>query len=81
MGHKMTDVDSFGAAVGIYRAAKTLNKKAYIVVNDVTTSVRPLLEVFEEANSEEQGIVIGSSQARELVDRNTVVVVVDTNRP
>ncbi len=81
MGHKLPDADSFGAAVGIYRAAKTLNKKVYIVVNEVTTSVRPMLEVFEEANSGEQGIVIGSSQAREIVDRNTVVVVVDTNRP
>ena len=81
MGHRMTDVDSFGAAVGIYRAAKTLNKKAYIVVNDVTTSVRPMLEVFNEANGSETGIVVGSGQAREIVDRNTVVVVVDTNRP
>ena len=42
MGHKLPDADSFGAAVGIYRAAKTLNKKVYIVVNEVTTSVRPL---------------------------------------
>ena len=81
MGHKLPDADSFGAAVGIYRAAKTLNKKVYIVVNEVTTSVRPMLEAFEEANSGEQGIVIGSGQAREIVDRNTVVVVVDTNRP
>lgn len=81
MGHRMTDVDSFGAAVGIYRAAKTLNKKAYIVVNDVTTSVRPMLDLFDEMNSTEPGIVINSGQAREIVDRNTVVVVVDTNRP
>ena len=81
MGHKMTDVDSFGAAVGIYRAARTLNKRAHIVVNDVTTSVRPMLDVFLEANNSEQGIVINSSQAKEVVDRNTVVVVVDTNRP
>jgi c-di-AMP phosphodiesterase-like protein len=81
MGHQMADADSFGAAVGIYRAARTLNKKAYIVMNEVTTSVKPMLESFEEGNSSEQGIVIGSNQAKEIVDRNTVVVVVDTNRP
>lgn len=81
MGHKLQDADSFGAAIGIYRAAKTLNKKTYIVLNDVTTSVRPMLELFNEINGEEHGIVIGSGQARETVDRNTVVVVVDTNRP
>ncbi len=81
MGHRLTDADSFGAMVGIYRAAKTLNKKAYMVINDVTTSVRPMLDTFNEANSGELGVVIGSGQAREIVDKNTVVVVVDTNRP
>jgi c-di-AMP phosphodiesterase-like protein len=81
MGHQMADADSFGAAVGIYRAARTLNKKAYIVMNEVTTSVKPMLENFEECNSSDPGIVIGSSQAKEIVDRNTVVVVVDTNKP
>lgn len=80
MGHRMPDADAFGAAVGIYRAARTLNKKAYIVVNEVSTSVRPMLELFEEMNNGE-AIIIGSGQAREIVDRNTVVVVVDTNRP
>lgn len=81
MGHQLTDADSFGAAVGIYRASKALNKKAHIVVNEVTTSVRPMLEEFNAANSAETGIVINNSQAQEIVDRNTVVVVVDTDRP
>ena len=67
--------------MGIYRAAKALNKKAHIVVNEVTTSVRPMLEEFNAANSPETGIVINSSQAREMVDRSTAVVVVDTDRP
>ena len=43
--------------------------------------MRPMMEAFAEANNHEQGIVIGSSQAKEIVDRNTVVVVVDTNKP
>ena len=81
MGHKMPDADAFGSAVAIYRAAKTLNKKAYIVVNEATSAMRPMMEAFAEANNHEQGIVIGSSQAKEIVDRNTVVVVVDTNKP
>ncbi len=81
MGHQLTDADSFGAAVGIYRASKALNKKAYIVVNEVTTSVRPMLEEFNAANSAETGIVVNNSQAQEIVDRNTAVVVVDTDRP
>lgn len=41
MGHRLLDIDSFGAAVGIYRIAMAMNKKANIVVNEVTSSVRP----------------------------------------
>ena len=42
MGHKIADPDSFGACMGIYRAAVSLEKKAHIVINEVTGSVRPL---------------------------------------
>lgn len=34
MGHSITDVDSLGAGIGIYCAAKNLDKKAQIVRND-----------------------------------------------
>ena len=43
MGHSLSDVDSIGAGIGIYCAAKVLGKKAQIVVNDPTSSVRPLM--------------------------------------
>ena len=46
MGHRLADIDSFGAAVGIYRIAMSMNKKANIVVNEVTSSVRPMMERF-----------------------------------
>ena len=48
MGHKLTDVDAFGAAMGIYRAALALEKRAYIVINEVSASLRPLYELFEQ---------------------------------
>ena len=47
MGHRMPDVDSFGSAVGIYRIAQTLGRKAHIVLNEATTSVQPLVELFK----------------------------------
>ncbi len=81
MGHKMADMDSFGAAIGIYRAAKVLGKRAYIVMNDVTTSVRPMREGFMDNPGYEPDMFLTSAQAIEIVDRQTVVVVVDTNRP
>lgn len=80
MGHKLGDMDSFGASVGIYRAAKALGKRAYIVVNEVTTSVRPLRDCFVDNPAYEQDMFLTSEQAQEMIDRNTVLVVVDTNR-
>ena len=46
MGHSISDVDSLGAAIGVYCAARVLGKKAQIVLNEVTSSLRPLVEGF-----------------------------------
>ena len=81
MGHKITDVDSFGAAIGIYRAARTLEKKAYIVINNPTSSIRPLMDGFLHSQDYDSRMFVTSHEAKEIVDDNTVVVVVDTNRP
>ena len=81
MGHKIGDVDSFGASIGVYRIAKTLNKKAYIVLNEVTKSVRPLKERFERSGYYEPDMFLNEAQAKEIVDLDTALVVVDVNRP
>ena len=81
MGHRQTDVDSFGAAIGIYRAAKVLGKRAYVVVNEITSSVRPMKECFTDNPIYETDMFLNSEQAIEMIDRNTVLVIVDTNRP
>ena len=81
MGHKITDVDALGAAIGIYRAGKTLGKPVHIVVNDPSTSIRPLIAGYLNNPEYEPSMFIDREQAVELVDDNTVVVVVDTNKP
>jgi c-di-AMP phosphodiesterase-like protein len=83
MGHKIGDIDSFGAAIGIYRAVKSLNKKAYIVLNEVTTSLRPMINRFAGNTDYEEDLLIKSSAAIELAkkERNAAVIVVDVNRP
>lgn len=81
MGHKITDVDALGAAIGIYRAGKTLGKPVHIVVNDPSTSIRPLIAGYLNNPEYESSMFIDREQAMELVDDNTVVVVVDTNKP
>ena len=81
MGHNISDVDSFGAAIGIYCAAKVLNKKAQIVLNEVTSSLRPLKECFTPEKGYPEDLFINSERAMETINRNTLVMVVDTNRP
>lgn len=81
MGHKISDADAIGAAIGIYRAAKSLNKKAHIVVNNPTMSVRPVIERFKDNADYEHDMFVDSNQAMDIVDSNTVVVVVDVNKP
>lgn len=81
MGHRIADVDSFGAAIGIYRAAKTLEKKVHIVLNDITSSVRPFYEAFQENPNYAEDLFIKSEEASEIMTDNTMLIVVDTNRP
>ena len=78
---KITDVDALGAAIGIYRAGKTLGKPVHIVVNDPSTSIRPLMAGYMNNPDYEPSMFIDRNQAIDLVDDNTVVVVVDTNKP
>lgn len=81
MGHRITDVDAFGAGIGIYRASKALGKTAHIVINDPTTSIKPLMLGFIESSDYENDMFVTSQEAKEMVDNNTAVVVVDTNKP
>ncbi len=81
MGHRIGDVDSFGASVGIYRIAKTLDRKCHIVLNDITTSMQPLVDLYKNNPDYEDDMIIGNQQAIDMAGNNTVLVVVDVNKP
>ncbi len=81
MGHKKPDIDSLGSAIGIYRLATMLDKEAHIVINEVTSSIRPAMNTFMGSSVYPEDMFFISEQALEAVGPNTVVIVVDTNRP
>lgn len=81
MGHRMPDADSFGAAVGIYRVAQTLGRKAHIVLNDATAAIAPMIDLFRNREEYEEDMIVGSQDAIEMVNGNCVLVVVDVNKP
>lgn len=80
MGHKLGDVDSFGAAIGIYRIAKYFNKKAHIIINDITSSLRPLMNTFVGNPDYEEDMFLNNDKALGVVDASTLLVIVDVNR-
>ena len=81
MGHRLADVDSFGAAVGIYRIAQALTRKAYIVLNDVSNTLRPVVDLFQNNPEYDEDMIVSGSQALEIAGSNAVLVVVDVNKP
>lgn len=80
MGHKLPDADAIGAAIGIYRLATAMERKAHIVINEVTASIRPVMNNFIGNNMYPEDLFIDSGQAVNLVDQNTALVIVDVNR-
>ena len=80
-GHRLPDADSSGSALGIYRIAQTLGRKAHIVLNEATTSVQPLVELFKNNPEYDEDMIITSQQAIDMAGSNTVLVVVDVNKP
>lgn len=80
MGHSIADVDCFGSAVGIYRIAKTLGKKAYIVIDTINTSLKPIVERVKTDTEYADGVLISSETALTMDVNNSALVVVDVNR-
>ena len=80
MAHKRPDSDAFGSAIGIYRMVTSMGKKAHIVLNEVTDAIRPVANTFMAGNLYD-GVFLSSTEAVQSVDKNTVVVVCDVNRP
>ena len=81
MGHSLPDADAIGSAIGIYKLAKVFGKEAHIVLNQATMSIRPVLERFEGNSLYDEDMFIDSKTAKELVDMDTLLMIVDVNRP
>lgn len=80
MGHSGGDMDSLGASIGLFRAAKNRRKNAFIVLNKSTLNAKQMLGTFEKIPEYDEGFITGE-QALNLYDHKTLVIVVDTHRP
>ena len=80
MGHKYADMDSLGAAVGIVAIARKRGKKAQIVIDVENNAVHPALKALQ-ALPEYANVFISGGEAFLRAHADTLLVVVDTNRP
>ena len=78
MGHRMPDMDSFGAALGAYRMCEYMDTDAYIVIEEHNDALE---EIYTSAVESEEYRFIKRQKAIDIVDEKTLCFVVDTNRP
>lgn len=81
MGHRVGDMDSLGASIGLYAIARSRGKKSYIVLNTVNYALKNMYERMRKEESHYMESLISTETAMSLVDQNTLMVVLDTHRP
>ena len=77
MGHRMGDLDSLGASIGMLGAVEQLGKQAYVAINKNTTLATPLLNMVLENGYGDRIIMPG--EALEMVTPHTLLIIVDTH--
>ncbi len=79
MGHTNPDIDSMGSSMGIYRLAKSLGKKAYIIDSSETNTLQSFKNDLAK-EPEYEDILITKEVAEENIDKETLIVIVDTHK-
>ena len=80
MGHKNADMDAVGAALGVCCLCRKQGKKAWIVLDLENNASEKLIEEIQ-AVPEYEGAIISGQEALLRCDHNSILIVVDTNRP
>ena len=79
MGHQNPDIDSLGSSLGIYRLAKTLEKEAYVVTENLGMNLGKFVDTLN-AEEEYQNVIIDSKEAINKISKDTLLIVVDTHK-
>lgn len=81
MGHRLADVDAFGSAVGIACIAKALDRNVHIVLEDITQSLKPIVDYYKEEMDGAEDLIVDRNAAMTYAGANSVLIVVDVNKP
>ena len=78
MGHRNSDMDCLGAALGIVTCANHVGAHAYIVIDQVNTTIEDAVHTLEQSGA--ASLIIQPGAAAEMMKPDSVLVVVDTQR-
>lgn len=78
MGHRNSDMDCIGAALGIVTCANHVGAHAYIVLDSVNTTIEDAIRTLERSGA--SSLIVRPEQAAEMMKEDSVLVVVDTQR-
>lgn len=79
MGHRYSDLDCLGSAVGMAAAVRNLGKPAYVVTQREKTLARELMERYDKAGRSE--MFIEPDTAMDYLSKKTLLIVTDTHNP
>lgn len=80
MGHRYSDLDAVGAAVGVCCLARNCGIKSQIVIDHNLNAAHSLIDVVKSV-PEYKDVFISCAEAMAKADGRTLLVIVDTNRP
>ena len=80
MGHKNTDIDCIGAAVGVYKMATILGKEANIIIDQkCNSSTKYVIEKLKQDEKYKE-VFITNNDLKKMDFNNSLLVVVDTHK-
>lgn len=80
MGHKNTDIDCIGAAVGIYKMANALQKHANIIVDTKLSSSTKVVMDRIKSSRDYTDVFVTANEIKKQDFSNSVIIVVDTHK-
>ena len=80
MGHKNSDIDCVGAAIGVYKIARLLNKPVHIVIDSKCNSSTKLVIDKVKTQEDYSDVFISQNDLKKQDTTNAILVVVDTHK-
>lgn len=80
MGHRNPDMDCLGPALGLVVCARMIGSRAFVVLDEVNDAIEYAVEQLRTTNAYAD-CLITSDQAEKLLRNQSILIVVDTQRP